>query len=782
MTFTATDDAGNTTTCSFTVTVVDEDDPTLECPSDINQNVDAGECGAVITFTTPEAFDNSGNVTVEQTGGPASGEQFPVGTTTVTFTATDDAGNSVDCSFNVTVNDNEAPEVDEMQDIVVSNDPGECGAIVTYDVVTTTDNCEISTITVTEGPASGTEFEVGTTTVTYTVTDINGNSTTESFTVTVNDTEAPGLTCPQDITVSTTTGESFAIVTFMEATVTDNCGATVEQTAGPVSGSPFSLGTTTVTFTATDDAGNTTECSFTVTVEDDSDPTLECPSDISQNVDAGECGAVVTFSTPEAFDNSGNVTVEQTAGPNSGEQFPVGITTVTFTATDDAGNSAECSFTVTVGDDEVPVIEDMVDINVNNDPGACGAIVNFESPGATDNCGIESLTQTEGMAPGTEFPVGTTTVVYTATDTNGNTATSTFTVTVTDNESPSVECPDNITLTAEFGTEFLTVTYNELTVTDNCEGTTVVLTEGFASGEQFPVGETTTVMYSITDAAGNNVECIFTVTITEDNPEPPSPPSASVTTAATCDDPFGTITVETQEGLTYSIDGENYQESGVFEDLPPGVYDVTAKDEFDQVSIATTITIEDPIAEQIDTVIGQEVCNDSGLFNLSSLLRGNFDDTGTWVDTENSGGLENGVIDPSIITPGFYDFEYVIEGICASTTRVTVEITDCIVLDCSITDLRESISKAVTPNGDNFNDFFTVGLDAGCGFTYDLKIFNRWGAEVYTARNYQNNWDGFSEKSFTSSNQLPSGTYYYILEIRNSEFEPIQGYIYLGTK
>ena len=105
-----------------------------------------------------------------------------------------------------------------------------------------------------------------------------------------------------------------------------------------------------------------------------------------------------------------------------------------------------------------------------------------------------------------------------------------------------------------------------------------------------------------------------------------------------------------------------------------------------------------------------------------------------------------------------------------------------IVLYCSLSDLKDSISKAVTPTGDNHNDFFEVDLDTECGFTYDLKIFNRWGAKVFSAQNYQNNWDGYSESSFTSSNQLPSGTYYYILEIRNSEFEPIQGYIYLGTK
>ena len=133
---------------------------------------------------------------------------------------------------------------------------------------------------------------------------------------------------------------------------------------------------------------------------------------------------------------------------------------------------------------------------------------------------------------------------------------------------------------------------------------------------------------------------------------------------------------------------------------------------------------------------------------------------------------------------GSYTFEYQLNnGICDSTTEVTVSINDdCVVLPCSLEDIRSSISKAVTPNGDNRNDYFTIDFASECGFTYDLMIFNRWGNKIYEATNYQNDWDGYSTNSATSSNQLPSGTYFYILEIRNSGFDPIQGYIYLGTK
>jgi gliding motility-associated-like protein len=149
--------------------------------------------------------------------------------------------------------------------------------------------------------------------------------------------------------------------------------------------------------------------------------------------------------------------------------------------------------------------------------------------------------------------------------------------------------------------------------------------------------------------------------------------------------------------------------------------------------------------------------------------------------------LEGSILDLSSYvynTDTAYTFNYVLSGDCPSTTEVQLTIDDsCIVLDCSIDDIKKSISKAVTPNGDGYNDFFTIGVDLDCGFTFDVKIFNRWGAEIYTMRNYQNNWDGYSDKSFSSSNQLPSGTYYYIIEINGaSGLGPIQGYIYLGTK
>ncbi len=209
---------------------------------------------------------------------------------------------------------------------------------------------------------------------------------TTTFTVTVIDNIVPEITCQNDISETVDAGVTTAVVTYNPPAASDNCEFTVEQTAGLASGSAFPLGTTTNTFVVTDAAGNTATCSFDVVITDTEAPTISCPADIDVNVDAGICGAVVEFDTPEGFDNSGDVTVTQITGPASGETFPVGTTTVTFKVTDTAGNSVDCSFDVTVNDNEAPEITSVADIEKFVDAGACSAVVTYELPTATDNC------------------------------------------------------------------------------------------------------------------------------------------------------------------------------------------------------------------------------------------------------------------------------------------------------------------------------------------------------------------------------------------------------------
>ncbi|HSP11817.1 MAG TPA: gliding motility-associated C-terminal domain-containing protein, partial [Salegentibacter sp.] len=334
----------------------------------------------------------------------------------------------------------------------------------------------------------------------------------------------------------------------------------------------------------------------------------------------------------------------------------------------------------------------------------------------------------------------------------------------------------------EMGESGIQVDYDNPVASDNCSDVSLSLTEGFASGEVFPVG-TTTVTWTATDESGNSSSCTFTVTVEEEEiPEAPEPPVVEVI-QPDCILPLGTILIDTEENLTYSIDGENYQSAGEFNDLEPGTYEVTARDEYDQVSEATITVLEQPVAEEIATT-SISLCIEDSVFDLFELLEGEYDPNGEWIDVDDTGALDGDFIDPAMLSVGDYNFEYRLEdSACPVSAEVTVNINDdCVVLPCGLEDIQSSISKAVTPNGDNRNDYFEIDFSDECGFTYEVMIFNRWGSKIFESDNYQNNWDGQSNNSATSTNQLPSGTYYYILTIRNSGFEPIQGYIYLGTK
>ena len=200
------------------------------------------------------------------------------GTTPVTITATDACNKTGNCTFNVTVNDTEAPVVTCVTDQVRSTNATICTYTASgteFDPVTKTDNCEITTQSYTlNGGApvnattlNGIVFGKGVNTVTWTVGDAAGKTSSCTFTVTVNDTEAPVITCPGPLT-ATTTGCN-APVPITPATATDNCTTvTVNgvRSDGLLLTDNYPVGVTTITWTATDGSNNTASCTQTVTV------------------------------------------------------------------------------------------------------------------------------------------------------------------------------------------------------------------------------------------------------------------------------------------------------------------------------------------------------------------------------------------------------------------------------------------------------------------------------------------------------------------------------------
>lgn len=165
----------------------------------------------------------------------------------------------------------------------------------------------------------------------------------EVVVTTAPDNTAPVLTVSPNVSVNADPGGCTTTVSYSAPTATDLCGATITQTAGPTSGSLFAVGVTTITYEAEDPYGNVTTESFTVTVVDAEDPVITCPG----TVFAG-CDPVVNYTLPTVSDNCPGATVSLVSGPPSGSTFPPGITTVTYEGEDASGNTATCSFDVSV--------------------------------------------------------------------------------------------------------------------------------------------------------------------------------------------------------------------------------------------------------------------------------------------------------------------------------------------------------------------------------------------------------------------------------------------------
>jgi hypothetical protein len=152
---------------------------------------------------------------------------------------------------------------------IVPNDANQCGAVVTF-APEVSGLCD--DVTAVCAPPSGTLFPIGTTPVScYATNTSGGGSAPCTFTVTVQDTQIPVITCPAPIVVNATSPAGAVVPFAVQAT--DNCGVTVVST--PASGSIFAIGDTTVQSTATDASANQASCSFNVHVKGAAEQTVD---------------------------------------------------------------------------------------------------------------------------------------------------------------------------------------------------------------------------------------------------------------------------------------------------------------------------------------------------------------------------------------------------------------------------------------------------------------------------------------------------------------------------
>ncbi|MEQ8704119.1 MAG: HYR domain-containing protein, partial [Phaeodactylibacter sp.] len=462
------------------------------------------------------SWDAEATVYIDQTDGTGltSGSTFPIGTTVLTYTATDYYGSTDVCTFEVTVLDQEAPVVACLPDTVYLNADGEGATTLAALNGGATDNCGIASVN-----AGATTFDcttVGVNEITLTAEDVNGNTATCTAFVTVLDTIAPVVAC-ENLTLSLDQNGAVSIVPG------DLLVGAVDACSNPVPNDNISLsmtgfgcadvGPNPVLLTATDPSGNTSTCEAVVTIVDDIAPEALC-QDIVVELD-NDGAAEITPAQIDAGSNdacSGGALPEVSLSILSDTTIfgcgDIGSHFITLTVEDGSGNSSTCLSTVTIEDNIGP---DMICQDVTVQLGASGTASITQDQvdnGSNDACGIESWSWSVG-----EFDcgdLGVNTLTLSATDYNGNTSTCIFTATVEDNVPPALVCEDVTVQLDSIGMAMLTPAQVGSAINDACGLTSLSLDrETFGCAD---VG-THTVTLTAEDNAGNSNQCTAAVTV-----------------------------------------------------------------------------------------------------------------------------------------------------------------------------------------------------------------------------------------------------------------------------
>ena len=529
--FTATDNCGNTSTCSFIITVLDDccnKPPIVICPPDyvgcLKTSTDTSLTGVAIAQkshpTCDEPLLSFSDDTVQT--GPCPG-QFLIERTWVAQDPNTPALRA-ECIQTLSLEDKDNPFFWECpNDTLVLPNLG-CKAVVTWIPPVAMDDCGLTSVTSTHVP--GDTFDQGNTTIIYTAVDACGNDSTCSFVITVDGNccdMPPVILCPMDhtgcINSSTdpsVTGQATAmkakpicdepVLTYIDDTLS----------AGPCNGQYH----IERIWTATDPNDNTLKasCIQNLILKDETSPLLtNCPTDtaVSPNVD---CEAVVTWSMPNATDNCGPITLTSTH--SSGDTFQLGITVVTITATDACGNVSTCSFEVIVKDEcctTPPIIDCPADFvacpGTSTDPTISG-IATASKGGTYCEAPIVSYsddTLSTGPCPG-QYLIART---WTATDPKDASLTSDCTqqIKLEDLVAPMPQnCPNDITISPNLGCEAI-VDWTEPSATDNCSSVTI--SSNYEPNDTFAIG-VTIVIYTFTDACGNASTCGFNIIVLDD--------------------------------------------------------------------------------------------------------------------------------------------------------------------------------------------------------------------------------------------------------------------------
>lgn len=532
------DSCDNTYTCSQPIMLTDNGNPVLmDCPMNTTIALESG-CDTAFVVPIVTATDGCGNATVSNDA-PAI---FNAGTTTVTYTATDDCGNTATCSFDVTV------EI-EMELLVTCPPAASTTAVCSAsDVLAYATYAEFSTaggsVSSACGPI-GSNFTLALTgtnitgtcpqmvTYTYTITDENGNTGSCDQTTSVNDIGDPSFTIPADITVDCGI-EGDTSVTGVPAMIMDDCDVMPSITFAdgvPTIGMCPGEKTIVRTWTVTDACDNSFSDDQTIMTIDTTDPIAMCVDTLVVYLDIlGDAAIVPSEMNDNSSDECGTISFSTTMSIVSCNQL-AGNVLGTLDVEDECGNMSSCGLIIKILDTlsvdliapastTITCIEDLPDPYIDFDE--------YQLGGGTvdDNCLTgNSFTllsaDTTGVCP--KFVYRT----YEYVDFSGNSDTAIDTIIIEDNDDPVIICPADINVTETMYCDTLLI-FGTPGIMDNCDG--VIITNDYTNNSDTSAifeGGQTIITFTATDLCGNTAECSMTINVAAD-PQITFPPLGSI--------------------------------------------------------------------------------------------------------------------------------------------------------------------------------------------------------------------------------------------------------------
>ncbi|MBK9191385.1 MAG: T9SS type A sorting domain-containing protein [Crocinitomicaceae bacterium] len=573
----------------------------------------------------------------------------------------------------VTVQDLAATVASTPGDFSVNVDASTCGAVVTYTAPTFDDDCDgtgLAGVLISgAGTASGQTFPAGTTTVEFEYVDGGGNSTIESFDVTVIDNEAPVISgCPSDISQDADLSGCSGNAAWIAPTASDVCVGSITPTASHTSGDLFTEGVTTVTYDFDDGNGNISTCSFDVEIVN---PVDGISTEMDVTCFGGSDGSIditVTSGTaPFTFDWTDGGTFTASTEDISG--IPAG--NYTITATD--ANDCETGGTITITEPT----EVTVSIDATSNPTGCGLADGSAS--VTANGGTESgaydFDWTDGgtFSSTTEDQTGLLAGSYIVTATDDNGCTGDATVNLSDPNGPTL---------AVNGASFLDLDCNgdadgdiQMDVTLNGGATSATYdwdndgtgdTDDTEDLSSLPAGT-----YNVEVVDNNN--CVSTLGVTVN--EPTAIDATDASTDVTCNgDGDGAIDLTISGGTVSGAYTVSWTDGGTFsastEDissLDPATYSVTITDD-NGCTFTDNYVISEPAALSANGTSTDEMTGNDGTIDLT-VTGGTGPYTFDWTD---GGTFSATTEDLTGLAEGAYDVTVTDANGCTTTAQVIV--------------------------------------------------------------------------------------------------------------